>query len=257
MARKIQGFGWIRDLPDPRDRVFAAQRPLNQALPAKVDLRQDPAMSFPIYDQGQLGSCTANAIAAALDYMERKNAETSVNPSRLFIYYCERALEGSTSSDSGAQIRDGAKVVATTGYPPEDEWQYDIAQFATKPPANVYEDAKRDVVTTYYRVQQTLAMLQACLAEGFPFVGGISVFSSFPMSPDQGGDVPMPSQGDQPEGGHAILFVGYDAATQRFTFRNSWGDGWGDGGYGTVPFAYLTDASLSADFWTLRKGVTG
>ena len=124
--RKIKRYGWRPDLPDPRDRIFNLEEriSLGSALPAKADLG---AHMPPIYDQGQLGSCTANGIAACLEYDAIRQGEAPVTPSRLFIYYNERVIEGDVSTDAGAQIRDGIKVVATEGAPPESEWPYSDA----------------------------------------------------------------------------------------------------------------------------------
>lgn len=247
--RRVQGYGWRPDIPDPRDLTYAIENPFH-VLPDKVDLRTEQGLAWPVYDQGQLGSCTANAIAGAVRFLERKEGDHDVDPSRLFIYYEERKLEGSVGTDSGAQIRDGAKVVAKIGWPSEADWPYDISRFTDEPTAAVDKEASGNHVTRYYRVLQNVAFMQACLAEGYPFVGGVSVFESFEAATD--GAIPMPQRGEQLLGGHAILFVGYDNATQRFTFRNSWGDGWGMSGYGTMPFAYLADGSLASDFWTFR-----
>ena len=124
-------YGAIRDTPDHRDRLYAA---LSQpaALPPAVDLSVHLG---PVFDQGQLGSCTANAIAGALMFCQRAEELPLEIPSRLWLYYQERALEGTIASDAGAQIRDGIKVVASLGCPPESAWPYDPALFAVAPPA--------------------------------------------------------------------------------------------------------------------------
>ena len=134
------GYGWNRDLADARDYVYAA--PLMRfpkGLPASVDLR---SACPPIYDQGQLGSCTGNGIAGAIEFDQKKQGTKEFTPSRLFIYYNERVMEGTVSQDAGAQVRDGMKSVATLGAPPETDWPYDIAKFAQKPPTKAYADAK-------------------------------------------------------------------------------------------------------------------
>src|SRR5208283_609384 len=137
-ASEHGGYGWVHDLPDARDYAYAA--PLNrfpQGLPTSVDLRPDCP---PVYDQGQLGSCTANGIAGAIEFDQLKQANKEFTPSRLFIYYNERVIEGTVSQDSGAQIRDGVKSVAKLGAPPETDWPYDVAKFADKPPLTAYQD---------------------------------------------------------------------------------------------------------------------
>lgn len=251
MERQIKRFGWIPDLPDHRDYLYAAPIETLQVLPPSVDLR---SACPPVYDQGELGSCTANAIAAAIEFDQMKQHLAQVFvPSRLFIYYNERVMEGTVDSDSGAMIRDGIKSVATQGDCPEDLWPYDIAKFRDKPSDAAYQQAIKYKALLYQRVQQVLTQMKGCLASGYPFVFGFSVYESF-MSPEvaQTGHAPMPAQSEKNIGGHAVVAVGYDDASQWFIVRNSWSDKWGMGGYFTLPYTYLSQQGLADDFWTLR-----
>jgi len=206
----------------------------------------------PIWDQGQLGSCTAHAIAAAVEFDRIKQHLTPIDPSRLFIYYNERAMEGTISSDAGAMIRDGVKSVATQGVCPEAHWPYDVRRFTIRPTPLCYQEAVRDRALAYRRVTQSLGEIQGCLASGYPIIFGFSVYSSFETREvARTGTTPMPSRKDQLLGGHAVLAIGYDDATQRFLVRNSWGSGWGDHGYFTLPYAYMTSPQLTSDLWTI------
>ena len=251
MARKIQGYGWNPDLPDGRDLMYAAPPEVVTALPPKVDLR---AQCPGVYDQGQLGSCTANAIGAALEFDQIKQKEQAFTPSRLFIYYNERAMEGTVNSDAGGQIRDGVKSVNQQGAPPETDWPYDITKFAEKPPQKAYDDAAQHESVLYQRLTPILGQLKGCLASGFPFVLGFVVYESFESQQvAQTGEASLPQAGEQQIGGHAVLAVGYDESQQRFLIRNSWGAGWGMGGYFTLPYPYLLQPTLSSDFWTIRS----
>jgi C1A family cysteine protease len=250
--RNIQRYGWVPDLPDHRDHLFAAPPRYLSALPASVDLRDHCPKE--IYDQGQLGSCTANAIGCAFEFDLLKQQLTDLMPSRLFIYYNERAVEGTIDTDSGAMIRDGVKSVAKQGVCSEDSWKYDISRFAEKPSPECYTDALSHRVSSYQRLVPVLNQLKGCLASGYPFVFGFTVYESFESDKvARTGVVPMPSTDEQVLGGHAVLAVGYDDSSQRFIVRNSWGKGWGDNGYFTMPYSYLTDRSLSSDFWTIRQ----
>jgi C1A family cysteine protease len=246
------GYGWVRDLPDARDLMYAA--PLLRypdGLPTSVDLRSECP---PIYDQGQLGSCTANGIAGAIEFDQRKQGVKDFVPSRLFIYYNERVIEGHVNEDSGAQIRDGVKVVNKLGAPPEGDWPYDINKFTDKPPPTVYSEALQEIVTSYARVGQNLTNMRGCLAEGYPFVFGFTVYESFESDTvAKTGIVPMPASGESVLGGHCVVAVGYDDKQRRFTIRNSWGTNWGIAGYCMMPYEYLIDPSLASDFWTLRS----
>ena len=145
-VHSIKRYGWVPDLPDVRDHMYAAPVAMIAALPPKVDLRPNCP---PPYDQGQLGSCTGNAIAGAVQFeREKQHLTPDFVPSRLFIYYGERVIEGTVGTDSGAQIRDGIKVVANQGVPPETDWPYDIAKFAQKPPPKAFADALKDKAPT-------------------------------------------------------------------------------------------------------------
>jgi C1A family cysteine protease len=175
-------------------------------------------------------------------------------PSRLFIYYNERVIEGTVTSDSGAQIRDGIKTINKQGVCPEADWPYDIAKFAVKPPASAYQVAAKNESVNYQRISRMLAQMKGCLAEGYPWAFGFTVYSSFEsQTVAQTGMVPIPSPGEQVMGGHAVLCVGYDDSQQRFIARNSWGPGWGIKGYFMMPYAYLLDENLSDDFWRVRQ----
>ena len=252
MDRKIAGYGWNRDLPDGRDYMYAAPLAVLAKLPPKVDLSgQCPD----VYDQGQLGSCTANAIGGALQFDQMKQRKKSpFTPSRLFIYYNERKIEGTVESDSGAMIRDGVKSVNKLGAPPETDWPYNIEKFRDRPPKKAFDDAKKNQAVLYQRLTQAESQLKGCLAAGFPFVFGFVVYESF-ESPEvaKSGDAPMPRANEAQLGGHAVLAVGYDEDTQRFLVRNSWGPGWGKKGYFTLPYPYMLQATLSSDFWTIRS----
>jgi len=251
--RKIQRYGWVPDLPDARDHLYAAPPQYLSKLPTQVDLRDRCPKE--VYDQGQLGSCTANAIGAAFEFNLLRQGQGDFMPARLFIYYNERVMEGTVDSDSGAMIRDGIKTVSKQGVCPESSWPYDTAKFAEQPSAECYTEALQHRVASYQRVSRVLNQMKGCLAHGFPFVCGFSVYESF-ESDDvaRTGVVPMPDVAtEQLLGGHAVLAVGYDDADQRFLVRNSWGDGWGMGGYFTMPYSYLTERSLASDFWAILQ----
>jgi Cysteine protease len=244
-------YGWLPDLPDHRDLLFGAVRPGTLEIPQHVDLC---SMCSPVENQGNLGSCTGNALAGALEFLEQKDRVPFVDVSRLFIYYNERVLEGSVKSDSGAMIRDGIKTLKHQGVCAEKKWPYIISKFAVKPSPVCYKEALDHQITSYRRIL-TLDEMRKCLAEGFPFVFGFTVYESFESQEvAKTGLVPMPQPNERTVGGHAVLAVGYDETQKRFIVRNSWGTGWGQKGYFTIPYEYVANRNLSDDFWTIRRG---
>jgi len=261
-TRRIARYGWKPDLPDARDFMFVAPKPITDNLPPSTDLRPHcPA----VYDQGQIGSCTANAIAGAFEFELLKQHLGDFMPSRLFIYYNERKIEGSTASDSGAQIRDGITTIHKQGVCSETEWPYDPTPAGPdgtwppnspareQPPAKLYTDALKNKAITYHRITQEETIMKSCLAQGYPFVGGFTVYESFESAEvAKTGVVPMPMPNEKTVGGHAIMIVGYDDSKSAWLVRNSWGTTWGIGGYFWMPYQYFTDRKLASDFWTLR-----
>ena len=249
--KKKHSFGWVADLPDHRDKMYGAVRKVPAVLPPSVDLR--PTCS-PVEDQGELGSCTANALVGALEFLEDKDKVPYEDLSRLFIYYNERVIEHTVKSDSGAQIRDGIKSLASKGVCSEKCWPYDISKFTVKPSHPCFGEASKHKITSYFRIR-TIDEMRTCLAEGYPFAFGFSVYESFESQEvAQTGIVPMPQPNEQQIGGHAVVAVGYDDSTKRFIVRNSWGDTWGMKGYFSLPYDYLANNNLAEDFWTIRRG---
>ena len=258
-AAKPSKYHWLRDKPDARDHMFLAPPELAAKLPTSVDLR--PYCS-PIEDQGNIGSCTANAIAGLIEYRDIK-AGKNLNISRLFIYYQERVIEGTVRYDSGAYIRDGIKACYTYGAPLESQWPYTPSKLTVKPTTAAYSDALNRKVTSYQRCADFTAVKTA-LAANNPVAIGFDVYASFEDAwgyikhGSAGcGIMPYPSvRSEQLLGGHAVALVGYnDNLTGNgqgyFIARNSWGTSWGDNGYFYMPYQVIQNASMSQDFWTI------
>lgn len=242
-------YGWVPDLPDHRDKLYSSIAAPPKKLPSKVDLR---ASCPPVEDQGQLGSCTANALVGNLEFLEKKAGHTVTDLSRLFIYYNERAMEGTIGEDAGAAIRDGVKSLVKLGVCSEKIWPYNIAKFTQKPSRTCFRQAADHQVTSYHRILSLQEMRQ-CLAEGYPFVFGFTVYTAFESAAvAKSGKLNLPKSREKVLGGHAVCAVGYNNSTKRILVRNSWGADWGKGGYFTMPYDYISDDNLADDFWTIR-----
>ncbi len=240
-------YGWVPDIPDQRDYLYRAIKPVVR-LPKEIDLRKHCSI---VEDQGDLGSCTAQALAGNLEFLDNKIDHIYTDVSRLFIYYNERALIDTVEYDSGAMLRDGIKTLKNDGACEESMWPYKIEKFAVRPSIRCYNEAKEHRIESYHRIE-TLREMLICLAEGYPFAFGFTVYESFETKRvARTGIVNMPKKGESALGGHAVMAIGYNQGKKRFLMRNSWGMKWGIGGYFTMPFAYLE--TLAADFWTVRK----
>ncbi|HOW86770.1 MAG TPA: C1 family peptidase [Candidatus Aminicenantes bacterium] len=280
-----RGLGWIPDLPDIRDFTeetpgvcgllgpsglapAAAGRTRPPRLPAAADLR---AWASPIEDQGGLGSCTAQAGAGVIEYYERKAFGHHVESSRLFLYKATRNLMKSRG-DSGAYLRTTMGAMVLFGVPPETYWPYTDAEegFDREPPAFCYAFAQNYKTLLYYRHDPAgttrtalLDRLKTHLAAGHPAMFGFTVYSSIDQA-GRTGRIPLPFGRERIEGGHAVVAMGYDDALEianasggepargALLIRNSWGRGWGEKGYGWLPYAYVLKG-LAEDFWSVLK----
>lgn len=250
-----KNYGWKPDVPDERDFKFAKLNKIYSTtkLPPSVDLREFCSI---VENQESLGSCTAQALVSALEYLDSKNGDGYTDLSRLFVYYNERVMEGTVNEDSGAMIRDGIKSLVKQGVCKEKLWPYNISKFKNKPSCEAYKEALNHQILEYQRLNnKNLNELKTCLADGFPFVFGFAVYESFETEEvARTGVGQLPKPNERSLGGHAVVAVGYDDSTQRFLIRNSWGEGWGVKGYFTLPYNYLINSNLADDFWMIKKG---
>jgi C1A family cysteine protease len=245
--------GWNRDRFDPRDVLLHVGAAEPVPLVPFVDLSSSPHMP-PVYDQGQLGSCTANAVAAVIDFERHLQGLPFLTPSRLAIYYGERQIEGTVGIDSGAQIRDGIKV-SVQGVGPESLWPYDIDKFADAPSDQYTTESVKHKDLSYSRVSQADYYIGHCLQIlSRPIAFGMSVFIELELpGVAESGVLPMPSSDENPIGGHAVVIVGRDEKNDQYIIRNSWGPGWGQSGYFRMPRPYVLNPQLASDFWCVLQ----
>ncbi len=251
--------GWKPQKRDDRD--YKMVRPLSSIkLLDSMDLR-GPHMP-PIQDQGELGSCTAHAALCLVDYNLHKATGSFMIPSRLYEYYNTRVLEGTIDEDSGASIRDSIKAIAKWGSEPETMRSYDIAKFMEKPTDDEYTFGSNHQAIIYTSLDAgplTLANIKSQIVLGNPVTFGTSVYDQIFRVYRGNPIIMMPSRNERSVGGHAMVIVGYSnnqriSGNQRgaLLIRNSWGTGWGDDGYGWLPYGYVTKG-IAQDFWVITR----
>ncbi len=244
------GTGWKNSLPDFRDYKMGVTVPAT-ALPPSADLSSDIDW---MYDQSKENSCTCNCGSSLFRFVEKKDKQNIIAPSRNFLYYNVRTIEGDVNKDGGADVRTVLKSLASTGVCSEDVWGYSPQTVLTRPPQTAYDLAVHNKANVYMAVEQTRAALQGCLASGYPFIFGFSLYQSFDsIWVANGGKVPMPDDSERMIGGHAVMAVGYDDNSHYYKVMNSWGNRWGDHGYFYFPYAYMENFDLTDDIWTLRS----
>jgi C1A family cysteine protease len=272
------GMGWIPDYPDFRDYtdkteevktlLRVTQVLKKKTLPKSINLRE---WCSPVEDQGMLGSCTAHAGAGIIEYYERKSFGKHIDASRLFLYKVTRNLM-KMKGDTGAYLRTTIGAMVLFGVPPEDYWPYadDEKKFDKEPPAFCYAFAQNYQTIKYYRhdtpetpANTILNRVKTYLSSGHPAMFGFTVYNSIEQA-EKTGKIPFPSSREKIEGGHAVAVVGYDDSikinntygqketTGALLIRNSWGKGWGDEGYGWLPYDYILKG-LAEDFWSVIK----
>ena len=249
-----------RDVADRRDYVYKmSAHEARQPLPKHVDLRRK---CCPVWNQGKIGTCTAHAVAAAFAYEQRLQGLETIDPSRLFIFYNERALTGQKGLTPVLYLRDALKAVAKHGVCHEELWPYseDPKIVKKKPHKQAFASATTKKIFEYHRIPHShkppllLKHIKHCLANGSPIVFGISVYASFETpTVMRSGVMPVPdTEREEFRGGHAVMGVGYDDARKAVLVRNSWGPKWGDKGHFWIPYKLITNSRLAHDFWTIR-----
>ena len=285
------GMGWLPEYPDFRDYTVEKQEvaprlirlgqkesvkvmltkvgvaePAKVSIPTSMDLR---GWCPPIEHQGALGSCTANAGVGLVEYYERRAFGRHIDASRLFLYKATRNLLHWTG-DRGAFLRTTMAAMVLFGVPPEEYWRYVIADFDKEPSAFCYAFAQDYQAIQYFRLdppatpkELLLQRIKSFLAAGLPSMFGFTVFSSIGQATDDG-KIPYPCRRERILGGHAVVAVGFNDETKienttcgvettgALLIRNSWGTGWGDKGYGWLPYEYVL-RGLAIDWWSLLR----
>ena len=237
-------------LGDQRDLKYAYRNTFNAVdVPNAVSL-----ICSPVADQADLGSCGAFAAVYNLVATAVQNDAEPVNLSQLFLYYAYRELYGNVNSDDGAMLRDLLKVLLNVGVCTEETWPYTLANWNKKPPPAAYQEAAQHKIKSYHAITTKAEMIQ-CLAAGFGFIGGIGCYDSFDSpETEKTGIISLPGPGEKLLGWHALFFgAGYDLHKDAVKFENCYGPGWGQNGFGFIPFGYLMDQHLAGDFWTIRN----
>ena len=238
-------YGWKRDSPDYRDKYIDDTVLLNIDA---VDLRHNMPG---VYDQKEIGSSVANAVAAAYEFNQIQLDDNHVFiPSRLFIYYNTRKIEKTILYDAGSQIRNTIKSLNINGICSETKWNYNPDMIITRPIDECYIQIPK---IKYYRINQNIESLKGCLSNGIPFIFGFSIYQNFEKINKLNNILKMPDKEDEYLGGHCVLCVGFDNEKDAFIIRNSFGVEWGNNGYFYMSYNYILNLNLCSDFWVIKN----
>ncbi len=247
---KHHAYGWIGDDGHKSAPPFSSH-PSYKVMKVSASSDLTPLMP-PIEDQGQLGSCTSFGIGRVLNYAHKKAGGSFFDPGHLFVYWNERAMEGTVNEDAGAQITDGITVVTKFGACSEKLWPYDIAKFKIKPPQKAYTDGLKFQAVHAYKVDNTDGVsIRKALSNGFPVVVGFMVYQDFENLNSSRYTLRMPKKGERPLGGHCTVLTGHDDKRKLYIDDNSWNTDWGNKGRALLPYAYIHNGHICDDCWVI------
>lgn len=247
----VRVLNWKRQPNDDRDLRSVRHLAAPVELPANFELDKQ----IPVYDQGNIGSCTANSACACFRYEVAQLVNNfNFDPSRLFQYYNSRWLAGLEDEDSGAYIRDAFKAMNKYGLALENTWPYVTKDYAKEPSEMAYTEALENVTVKYAAVAQNETEIKQTLISGAAVSFGFNVYSSFFGSWNQStGVMPLPKKSEALQGGHAVTIVGYDDSKKCFLIQNSWGTEWGIDGKFWMPYSFLLSSKECDDFWCIQE----
>jgi C1A family cysteine protease len=261
-VRLRQRFGWVPDIPDFRDHTVDEFLDTLEPVPpglASFSLRDKEPV--PPWEQGDLSSCSSHATAFCVQYQRQEQGLLNVVPSRLFIYYGTREIEGTTEWNVGTSLRDNIKTIVLQGTPPEEMWPYIPAAYSERPPDRAYAAAEKLQALKYASVGHDLDVIKRLIYNNLPVALGFTVYQSFYWPEcQQEGRMPVPNPDEEVVSAHAVVWMGWDDnmpapnTTDLGTLetRNSWGPFWGDAGHLWMPYEFARNSHMSSDYWVVR-----
>ena len=253
--------GWLADSSQPDavnnvDLFFADHQGGLRADAAKTVTEKDGVIDLrkwcsPVENQRELGSCVGNSVVGALEFLQVRDGIPHKDLSRLFVYYNSRLMHGSQEIDGGTYIRLAIGTLSSLGTCSELKWPYDVSKVFVRPSWGSYREAYANKVGSYYRIvgtgEERIRQVKVAIQTANPVVFGVSIDKQFLELRNE--QAPMLNS-DEVVGAHAMMICGYDEGRKCLIVRNSWGTGWGSGGYCLMPYGYL-DAGEADDFWVV------
>lgn len=215
-------------------------------LPSNIDYTDEMS---PIRNQGSEGSCVGHAGVAVKEWMEKKDYGKFIDLSERFLYEESKKISG---HKEGTTLKACAKVLVNYGVCEEKYWKY-IAKEVGKPKAGAYTNAEKYCVEPAYVRITNEQELKASMVKYGVLLIGVLVYRNW--YEEKEGHIPNLNWWQSllakfgfysPLGGHAICLVGYNDNTQEYKFKNSWGEGWGNKGYGFISYKHMKEILMDA-----------